>query len=220
MSLRTLAAALWLAAAPWACAAPPQGDTARGMAAMGLVDIADACPGVRVELMYARPDNFTGCLLYTDLSQAYLHPDAARALARAQRELQRLHPGYTLLVKDAARPMSAQKRMYQAVRGTSKARYVSNPARGGGLHNYGLAVDLTILDTATGQPLDMGTPVDHLGPEAGRDYEPRLTATARANRRLLRGVMEAGGFRPLRSEWWHFNLTTRARARAAYKLIP
>ncbi|WP_289760854.1 hypothetical protein [uncultured Duncaniella sp.] len=66
-------------------------------------------------------------------------------------------PGYRLLVKDAARPMSVQRRMFNAVKGTSKANYVANPAKGGGLHNYGLAVDVTIED-AQGNELDMGTP--------------------------------------------------------------
>jgi D-alanyl-D-alanine dipeptidase len=32
--------------------------------------------------------------------------------------------------------------------------------------------------------------------------------------------MKKAGFRPLRSEWWHFNYTTRANARAKYKAIP
>ena len=39
------------------------------------------------------------------------------------------------------------------------------PNRGGGLHNYGLAVDISIQDSL-GQPLPMGTKVDHLGMEA------------------------------------------------------
>lgn len=42
--------------------------------------------------------------------------------------------------------------MWNVVKGTSKYIYVSNPSRGGGLHNYGLAVDISILD-------DKGTPL-------------------------------------------------------------
>ena len=33
--------------------------------------------------------------------------------------------------------------------------YVSNPSRGGGLHNYGLAVDISIADSL-GHPLPWG----------------------------------------------------------------
>jgi D-alanyl-D-alanine dipeptidase len=32
--------------------------------------------------------------------------------------------------------------------------------------------------------------------------------------------MQQAGFRPLRSEWWHFNFTTRADARKNYRVIP
>ncbi len=184
----------------------------------GMVDVSTALPEVVVNLMYARPDNFTGVTLYTTLSKAYLHPIAMRSLVAAQTELTRLHPGYRLKIYDAARPMSAQKRMYDVVKGTSKARYVSNPRNGGGLHNYGMAVDITIVDD-NGIELDMGTKVDHLGPEAHITNEQRLSKQQQANRRLLRQVMTHGGFTPLKSEWWHFNRCTRPYARAHYPLL-
>ena len=108
-----------------------------------------------VQLMYTQDDNFTGEVLYDNLTEAYLHPDAAYALVKAQRALKELHPSYSLIIYDAARPMSVQKKMWNVVKGTSKYKYVSNPNRGGGLHNYGLAVDISILDSF-GQPLPMG----------------------------------------------------------------
>jgi D-alanyl-D-alanine dipeptidase len=72
----------------------------------------------------------------------------------------------------------------------------------------------------------MGTVVDHLGPEAHIDNEAALvrrgiiSMQALANRQLLRKVMKQAGFTPLRSEWWHFNLVSRAEARAHYRVIP
>ena len=39
------------------------------------------------------------------------------------------------------------------------------------------------------------------------------------NRRLLRKVMTDAGFRVLPSEWWHFNLMSRAEARERLKVI-
>jgi D-alanyl-D-alanine dipeptidase len=33
-----------------------------------------------------------------------------------------------------------------------------------------------------------------------------VSPQAQANRRALRDAMTAGGFRPLREEWWHFTL--------------
>lgn len=182
---------------------------------------------VMVSMMYSRPDNFTGSVIYSDGTiddKVYLHKEAAAALKKAQAELTRRRPGMHLLVKDASRPMSAQRKMYKVVRGTSKAPYVSNPANGGGLHNYGLAVDVTLADSA-GRELPMGTPVDHLGREANIDKEQSLvkrgiiTEQERQNRLLLREVMKAAGFTPLRSEWWHFNLRSRAVAKQRYKLL-
>ena len=191
----------------------------RGFVAVNKMDTT-----IKVRLMYAAPDNFTEVILYDDIRDAYLHPDAAKALLKAQEELHKLFPSYNLLVKDAARPMSVQRRMFSAVQGTPKANYVANPAKGGGLHNYGLAVDITIVDE-NGNELAMGTPVDHLGPEANIDKEDRMvrdgviSETERQNRLLLRRVMTAAGFKPLRTEWWHFNLVSKRQAQAAYKLL-
>ena len=84
--------------------------------------------------MYTRADNFTGTLLYEDLKEAYLHPDAMKSLKRAQRLLKEQYPGYSLIVYDAARPLSVQQKMWNVVKGTSKYIYVSNPSRGTGVH--------------------------------------------------------------------------------------
>ena len=190
----------------------------------GYVDVATLSPDIMVSLMYARDDNFTGKVLYDGLDKAWLHPDAAKAVADAQRRLSALRPGYRLLIKDAARPMSVQRRMFNTVKGTSKANYVANPAKGGGLHNYGVAVDITIAD-ADGKELDMGTQVDHLGVEANIDREAELvrrgvmSENARQNRLLLRRVMKEAGFSTIRTEWWHFNLVSKARAREKYRLL-
>lgn len=71
----------------------------------------------------------------------------------------------------------------------------------------------------------MGTPVDHLGPEANIDRETQMVAactiseTERQNRLLLRRVMTAAGFKPLRTEWWHFNLVSKRQAQAKYRRL-
>lgn len=206
-------------------AAQTPGSTAREMEAMGYVNVQDVAPDIHVSLMYARPDNFTGQVLYADLREAYLHPKAARALARAQELLKADHPNLNLKVYDAARPMHIQQRMWNVVAGTSKARYVSNPKNGGGLHNYGMAVDLTLCDER-GDTLPMGTVIDYLGVYAHITNEEEmvkrgvLTREAHHNRKLLRNVMKQAGFRPLSTEWWHFNFISRAEAKAHYKPIP
>lgn len=203
---------------------PEKSPMARYMDSLGLVDVTEFDSSLAVKLMYTQADNFTGEVLYDDLSEAYLHPDAAHALVKAQRALKKLHPSYSLLIYDAARPMSVQKKMWNVVKGTAKYEYVSNPNRGGGLHNYGLAVDISIQDSL-GQPLPMGTKVDHLGAEAHITQESELvrngkmSETERQNRILLRKVMKEAGFRALPSEWWHFNFCSRDVARQKYKVI-
>lgn len=194
------------------------------MRAAGMVDIKSVDSGIVVDLMYASTNNFVGADMYGTLRRAYLHPEAVAAVAAAQKALTKERPGLRLKICDAARPMSVQKRMFDKVRGTSKANYVSNPSRGGGLHNYGLAVDITIVDSL-GAELPMGTCVDHLGPESNIDRESELVARgviteeSRRNRQLLRRVMRSAGFHTLRTEWWHFNLRSRADARARYKRL-
>lgn len=200
-------------------------QTAQSMERQGLVDITSLDSTIRVSLMYSRADNFTGKVLYTDLREAYLHPKAAKALVAAQKALKQRRPDLSLKVYDAARPMSIQQKMWNTVAGTSKNIYVSNPRNGGGMHNYGMAVDLTLCDALTGDTLDMGTHIDYLGKFAHIDAEQELVSQhvmspqAKKNRELLRSVMKEAGFTPLRTEWWHFNLITRAEAKAHYKVV-
>ena len=199
--------------------------TARRMAEQGLVDIRDVDSTIQVSLMYSRADNFTGKVLYTDLREAYLHPKAAAAVAKAQQALRKTRPDLSLIIYDATRPMSVQQKMWNTVAGTKKSIYVSNPRNGGGMHNYGLAVDVTLCKAETGDTLDMGTKVDYLGTYAHIDDEAGLVARhiitpqAKKNRELLREIMTEAGFKPLKTEWWHFNLVSRAEAKAHYKAV-
>ncbi len=206
-------------------AALAKSRTALSMERQGLVNVQRIDPSLKVNLMYARKDNFTGRVLYADLREAYLLPAAAKALRRAQRLLKKRHPSYSLYIHDAARPMSIQQKMWNVVRHTRKQIYVSNPAHGGGLHNYGMAVDISIVD-GRGRQLDMGTPVDYMGRkahvkgEAAMVRQGILSRIALRNRRLLRSVMTQAGFHVLPTEWWHFNFKTRRQLRAGhYKVI-
>ena len=198
--------------------------TEAALRAFGLVDIQEVDTSIRVHLMYATPDNFTGEVLYDDLHKAFLLPEMAEKVALAQQRLSSERPGYHLIIYDAARPLPIQRRMWDKVKGTPNSRYVSNPNRGRGLHNYGAAVDISILD-AQDNPLDMGTPVDFFGPEAHITLEDslvaagRLTAQQVSNRRLLRRVMREAGLRTIPNEWWHFNLMSGNQARQSLKII-
>lgn len=191
---------------------------------MGMVDIALADSTIAVSLLYASPDNIFGEAVYEGLTKAWLRPEAAAMLLNAQQLLQTVAPSHRLIVFDAARPMAVQRKMWQLVRETDKTNYVSNPANGGGLHNYGMAVDVSILDP-DGKLLPMGSPIDHFGVEAHTDQEQSLVASGKisaaelANRQLLRRVMQQAGFRTIRYEWWHFNGCTREEARQRFPVI-
>ena len=194
------------------------------MRANGMVDIQQVAPDIRVELKYATKDNFIGANMYGQLRRAYLHPNLAKALARAQQALTKERPGYRFLIYDAARPQSVQRRMYQAVAGTPKKIYVAAPERGG-RHNYGVAVDLTIVDTS-GKPLDMGSPFDHFGEEAHLgNEEARVRAgifnkEVPANRSLMRRLLGAEGLRPYDKEWWHYQeQMPMSEVRKRYQLL-
>lgn len=188
-----------------------------------LVNVKDLDPTILSDLKYATTDNFTKTVLYDTLSNVYLHPVAAKKIVKAQQYLKEINPGFSLLVYDAVRPLSVQRRMYKVVQNTRYAAYVANPLRTG-LHNYGMAVDLTICDKQ-GIPLDMGTAFDFFGKAAGINREQELvkegllTKQQVENRDLLRKVMIQAGFLTIRGEWWHFNAVSLNEARQSYKVV-
>lgn len=194
------------------------------LAKKGLVDVVCLDTTLQVYLMYAYPDNLMEEAVYQGITKAWLRPEAAAMLIKAQQILKTKYPGRSLIVYDATRPMAVQKRMWEIAVRTGKTNYVSNPARGGGLHNYGMAVDVSILDEQ-GKLMDMGTPVDFLGEASHIDRETALlskgliTREAYNNRQLLRQIMRQAGFRTILYEWWHFNACTRDEAKARYLLI-
>ncbi|MDD4514873.1 M15 family metallopeptidase [Massilibacteroides sp.] len=200
------------------------GDLDAYLEQKGLVNVAAMDTTIRVDLKYAAPENIMGEAVYEGITGVWLHPDAAEKLLKAQALLKKEYPSYSLLVFDAARPMSVQRKMWNVVRGTDKTNYVSNPAKGGGLHNYGMAVDVTILD-GDGKELSMGTGFDFLGKEAHITSEEslvqqqKITRQELENRLLLRRIMRQSGFRTILYEWWHFNACTREEAKRAYPLI-
>lgn len=199
-------------------------ELAQKLDSLGFINIAEADNTILIDLIYTRSDNFTGEVLYETLREAYLHPLAMESLLKANQLLKAKQPNYSLLVLDAARPMSIQKRMWDKVKGTPHNIYVSNPNKGGGMHNYGMAIDITIVDEQ-GEWLSMGTGFDHFGIEAHITNEDELvkegkiTNEERQNRVLLRSIMQEAGFIPLYNEWWHFNRLERAETIANYKLI-
>jgi len=190
----------------------------------GLVDIQSIDPSIKVDLMYSSSDNFLKYDIYGCLEKGYLYKIAALKLVKAQEYLKEIYPGYSLLVCDAARPLSVQYKMWEVVRNTPMKPYIADP-EGGSMHNYGAAVDITIVDSH-GVQLDMGTAVDFFEdlsqPVLEEQYlsQRKLTKEQLSNRKLLRSVMEQAGFLGISNEWWHFNAFERDWIRKNLKIIP
>lgn len=191
----------------------------------GLIDVTSLDTTIAVCLKYNTTDNFTGKILNPDITKAWLRPESAQMLLQAQRNLKELHPELALVVYDATRPFHIQHEMWNLVKGTEMRYYVANPLKGGGLHNYGMAVDVTLLD-AGGKSLPMGSLYDSAGKNSHITDEDGLLATGKIthaefnNRRLLRQVMREAGFRTVTREWWHFNACSLLEAQQKYPLIP
>ena len=192
---------------------------------IGLLNVAEEIPGVEVYMVYATPYNFMGRVLYEDLDEAYLTKEAMDMLRVANDYLRKRRMDLRLVVYDAARPRSIQEQMWAVVEGTDLEDFVANPhKRGGGPHNYGIAVDVTLVD-CTGHPIPMGSEYDYFGNRSRVDMEQQLfedgeiTRRELLNRRLLREVMTHAGWIVEPSEWWHFNCMPTAQAREKLPVI-
>jgi D-alanyl-D-alanine dipeptidase len=161
-----------------------------------LVEVRRVDPSIRVDLRYATTRNVFGTRLYRH-PRCLLRRPVAQRLARVQRALRRQR--LRLLVLDAYRPPSVQRRMWALKHGS---RYLAPPWRGS-KHSRGAAVDVTLVD-ARGRPLEMPSRFDEFSPRASRRYRGGSLA-ARRNRWALERAMAAEGFRPNPGEWWHFD---------------
>ncbi len=191
-----------------------------------LVDIQSVDPSIQVDLKYASTDNFMRKKLYFDINKLYLQKDVAQRLSLVQKYLKSLHPNYSLLVYDGARPLSVQQAMWDAldtIPVKERTKFVSNPASGS-VHNYAAAVDLTICN-AKGEPLDMGAGYDDIRKIAYPRFETeflkskQLTPEHIANRELLRKVMKSQKFVNIATEWWHFNAFSIKEVRKKYPIL-
>ena len=172
------------------------GTSAQSRSSRDLIDILSIDPTVVLDIRYATENNFTHHRLYSNV-KCMLRREAAESLRAVQRELSGL--GLRLKVFDGYRPLSVQKKLWEAV---PDERYVANPAKGS-RHNRGAAVDLTIIDSL-GNELAMPTPYDDFTIMAHAD-NMNLPEEVLKNRTLLEDVMTRHGFLIMSSEWWHFD---------------
>ncbi|MBK8913254.1 MAG: M15 family metallopeptidase [Phycisphaerales bacterium] len=162
----------------------------------GLVDLAALTPPPVIDLCYATDRNFTGVVLYP-AARAWLVASAAERLQRVTAEL--AEEGLRLVVWDAYRPLSVQRRMWEA---HPDERFIAPPTRGS-RHNRGASVDVALAG-GDGGLLEMPTDFDEFSPRAHSAYEG-CSAAARVHRDRLRAAMTAAGFVGIQDEWWHFD---------------
>ena len=182
-----------------------------------------AADGVVIDLRYAGTNNFVGQNLYGPFNRLFLHKRAADKLKAAVALLKHEHHGYKFVIYDGLRPRSVQYLLWKSVAGTPQEKYVADPKKGS-IHNYGLAVDLSIVDEK-GHELDMGTGFDSFTPlaepqlEAEKLKSGELSQAQLENRLILRRSMEAAGFTVLPEEWWHFDALPADLVRKQFTIV-
>jgi len=207
IATQSLACAAAVANRPGPSSAPPintaETEIAPNSAADSLLtDLRSLDSAIVVEMRYSTANNFTGAPLPGYLAnRAFLRREAAAALARVEKNLHAQQLG--LKVFDAYRPVRATLAMVdwtERVHRTDLLRdgYIASRSR----HNLGLAIDLTLIDLATGKELEMGTPFDTFSAAA---HTANATGVAATNRQRLKAAMEKEGFTNYDQEWWHFS---------------
>ncbi len=181
---------------------------------------------IMIDLRYASENNFMEMRLYDTLQTAYLQKEVAVRLSLVQKYLDSIRPGFRLLVFDGVRPLNVQREMWEALDTVPialRGKFVSNPSLGS-VHNFGAAVDLTIVDSS-GTALDMGAGYDDFRgiafPSKEKIYldSGLLSVQQYQNRVLLRRVMASQKFYNIPSEWWHFNAYSRYTAERKYPIL-
>ncbi len=164
-----------------------------------LVELIRLDTSLVLDIRYATAANFTGRPVYTQ-ARAFLQRPAAEALVQANAALKPL--GYGIVVFDGYRPWRVTKTFWE-ITPPDKKQFVANPAQGS-RHNRGCAVDVSLVNLVTGKQVPMPGAYDEMTERSYPDYTGG-TPEQRANRDLLRKVMEAHGFTVYRYEWWHFD---------------
>src|SRR5690606_5090536 len=180
--------------------------TFEGLADTTFVRLADFSGDFAYDMRYATENNFLKEKVY-DCAECYTRVKTAKALISANADF--IKKGVRIKFFDCYRPNSVQHKMWKIV---PNPQYVADPVKGS-IHNKGGAVDITLVDLS-GKELDMGTDFDFFGRRAYHDNTD-LPQQILDNRKLLKETMEAHGFWSIRTEWWHFNLSSGSNDKVA-----
>ena len=184
----------------------------------GFVYLSDVIETAQFDIRYYGENNFIGSRIDGyEAPTAIATVEAAAALAQAAELLE--EQGYYIKIFDAYRPQQAvdhfvrwagdladQKMKSVFYPDVDKSRlfelgYIAEKSG----HTRGSVVDLTLVEMATGEEVDMGSGFDFFGPIShhGTDL---ITAEQEKNRNILRDAMLASGFELYHEEWWHYIL--------------
>jgi len=190
----------------------------------GVVDIQIIDSTLKANIINATTDNMLGFNSYDCLTKCYLQYDAAIKLKKAQNILKQKYPKYSLMILEGTRPRSVQQKMYNVVKNSVLKHYVAEPSKGS-MHNYGTAVDITIVDDKN-KELKMGQPDPRKKIIGKSGIEIKLfiflnkpNKKEMTNRKVLNDVMVKAGFRPISYEWWHFDAFPKDYVRKTFKII-
>jgi CubicO group peptidase (beta-lactamase class C family)/D-alanyl-D-alanine dipeptidase len=178
-------------------ASPPHEP--RALRKPDFVELTSLDPTIKTDIRYATTDNFMGVVFY-DKPRAFMQRPAAEALVRVHRALRK--KGYGLLIHDAYRPWYVTKMFWEGTPPHLRD-FVADPEQGS-KHNRGCAVDLTLFELSTGEPVLMVAGYDEMSPRSYPFY-PGGTARQRWHRKLLHDAMHREGFSIQPNEWWHFD---------------
>lgn len=167
-----------------------------------LVELTSLDNTIKLDIRYATSDNFVGRPVYPE-ARAFLQKPAAKAVVSVHHKLK--ERGLGIVIFDGYRPWSITKLFWDVVP-EDKRKFVADPAKGS-KHNRGCAVDLSIYDLKTGALIDMPSGYDEFTDRASPNYTGG-TEKERANREMLRKLMEDAGFTVNPNEWWHFDYKT------------
>lgn len=182
------------------------------------VNLKEQIPNLEIDLRYYGSHNFLGRPVKGyEANKVFISREAANALIQIQKDLNQ--QGLGIKVFDAYRPQqavnnfkewaldiadtAAKKEFYPDVdkRNLFKLGYIAEKSG----HSRGSTIDLTIIKLQDKQELDMGTGFDYFGEPSHHDYS-NLSPQQKANRKLLKDIMEKHGFKSIEEEWWHYTL--------------
>ena len=184
-----------------------------------LVNPKDLIPDIAIDLRYSTPNHsFLNIPDKGDLplpkfytcNESLVLLKMVNALKLAQNHLRSVttHNGKEYLngigikIWDGYRPRAIQYLFFALY---PNPVYIADPASGS-MHNRGGAIDVTLIDLATGEELAMPTEFDDFSIAASHSNND-LPEEVLNNRDLLYNAMvNIAGLRSYGAEWWHYNL--------------